>query len=264
MKTLVLDIETGPALGQMWGFWQQDISPKQVRAHPSILCWSAKWLGKKKVWFEWGFPYDLQGEYPIREKPMLEALLPLLDEADAVVGHNLKKFDIPRIRGRCLVHRLRIPSPYKEIDTLLIARAKLGFSGNSLEYLAEVLGCTPKGTHKRFPGWNLWAQCILNNKKAWKEMKTYNIQDIKTTEEIYMLIRPHAGTHPNFGIYAEANYPMCPDCGGTVKKDGFYRTNVGKYQQYQCRTDGCGGWAWTLPNLLDKDQRKVLLRNVVT
>lgn len=244
----------------MWKFWQEDISSKQVLEHPSILCWSAKWLGYKRTFFEWAYPYSLAGA----EEKMLAALLPLLNEADVVVGHNLKKFDTPRIRGRCLVYGLPIPSPYAEVDTLVIARQKLGFSGNSLAYLAEVLGCTPKGTHKKFPGFELWTQCLLDNKAAWREMKKYNLQDIQTTEEIYMLIRPYAGTHPNWGVYSDAGYPECPKCGGRVKKDGFYKTSTGKYQQYQCTVEGCGAWAWTLPNLLNKSKRKVLLKNVVS
>ena len=72
----------------------------------------------------------------------LSALLPMspASAADATVTHNGVRFDMPKIRGRSLVHGLTPPSPVKEIDTYLICRKELGFDGNSLEYVAKVLG----------------------------------------------------------------------------------------------------------------------------
>ena len=48
MKILILDIETSPHTGFHWGLFQQNISIGQLIESSSVLCWAAKWLGKKK------------------------------------------------------------------------------------------------------------------------------------------------------------------------------------------------------------------------
>ena len=51
MKILILDIETSPHTGFHWGLFQQNISIGQLIESSSVLCWAAKWLGEKKVYF---------------------------------------------------------------------------------------------------------------------------------------------------------------------------------------------------------------------
>lgn len=194
---------------------------------------------------------------------MLRAMLPLLDEADAVVGHNISRFDAPKIRGRCLVHGLRLPIPYKEIDTCQVARKEFDFSANSLKYLTDVLDCTPKSEHRKFPGFELWLECLKGNRKAWKEMKHYNLQDIHSTEEIYLKMRPYIRQHPNWGVFSESSEIICPKCGSEKsQRRGFARTTVGKYQRFQCL--GCGGWFRSRFSEYPKDRGKALAVNLVS
>jgi len=253
-RILVADIETAPNLAYVWRFWKENISPKQVLEHCSILAVSAKWLGEKDIFY-----WDVQHR---SEKWLLRNLNKLLDEADLVVGHNSAKFDTPKIRGRSLVNGLPIPSPYKEADTCKIARHEFGFDSNSLEYLAKVLEVPPKSSHKKFPGFELWAECLRGNPEAWAEMKAYNIQDIITTEEVYLKIRPYARFHPNMSVMYEDGVVRCPKCSSTnLIKKGWQYTNVGKYPRHKCRD--CGGWARGRFTEYDKDARKSLLVNAV-
>jgi DNA polymerase III epsilon subunit-like protein len=256
MKILIVDIETAPNLAYVWRFFQENVGAKQVKEHCSILSVSAKWLEKKKIFY-----YDTEHG---SEKTLLKNLNKLLDEADVVVGHNSIKFDSPKIRGRSLVHGLPLPSPYKEIDTCRIARKEFGFESNSLEYLATVMGLTPKQSHKKFPGFELWAECLKGNPEAWKEMKKYNIQDIGTTEEMYLLLRPYATRHPNMTVLMDEDGSeiRCPKCTSTNnQRRGFYYTNVGKYQRYQCKD--CGGWHRSRFTVLDKEVGKNLTINAI-
>ena len=253
-RLLILDIETAPHLTYVWRLFQTDVGANQVLKHASIMCWSAKWLGEKRLYYE--------SAQHSSEKAMLAKLLPLLNEADAVVGHNLSRFDAARIRGQCLVHGLSLPAPYKEIDTFKIARKEFDFGSNSLRYLADVLGCTPKSEHKEFPGFELWAECLKGNGKAWRAMKKYNLQDIHSTEELYLKIRPYARQHPNWGVFAEEDQVVCPKCGSTnSQRRGFSRSNVGKFQRFQC-TD-CGGWHRTRFSEYPQEQRRALAVNLV-
>ena len=255
-RILVLDIETAPNIAYVWGFFKEFIQPKQVLEDCTIMSWSAKWLGEKKFFYE-----DTRKD---SEVDILKKLVPLLDEANIVIGHNVSGFDMPRIRGRCLVNGIDLPSPYKEIDTYRIARRAFGFDKNSLEYLARILGVNLKGEHKEFPGFDLWLECIRGNAKAWKEMKKYNKQDVAVTEQVYYNIRPYADGHPNLGVMNEPESISCPKCGAdesSQERRGFSYTNIGKYQRYKCHN--CGGWHRSRNSLYPKELRKNLTVNAV-
>jgi len=238
---LVLDIETAPNLAYVWKFWQENISAKQVVSACTILCWSAKWLGEDEIFYADGRVNRNSIPNAKHEKTLLAELIPLLEKADMVVGHNLSRFDMPKIRGRCLAYNLPIPSPYKEIDTYKIASKEFGFESNSLEYLSSILLDEQKSSHKKFPGFELWSNCLSGNPDAWVEMKEYNIVDIKVTEALYLKIRAYSTSHPNVGVYYENKEITCPKCGSTnSNKRGHAYTATGKYQRYHC--NDCGGW----------------------
>ena len=151
---LVLDIETAPMEAAVWGMWQQNVSVAMMEKEGYLLCYSAKWLGDDSIMY--GDGRIKKGKAPVAadEKRLLKSLIPLLNKADMVLGHNLTKFDMPKIRGRCLVHKLDLPSPYREIDTCKSARKEFGFESNSLEFLCNVLDVpTRKSNHAGFPGY---------------------------------------------------------------------------------------------------------------
>jgi hypothetical protein len=260
-RILICDIETAPNIAYVWRFFKENISAKQVLENCSIMCYSAKWLGEKEIFYE---SAQKQGE-----KKMLKKLNVLLDEADMVVGHNSSRFDMPKIRGRSLLHGLPVASPYKDVDTCSIARKEFGFDSNSLEYLAKVFGLTPKSPHRKFPGFELWSECLKGNDEAWAEMEAYNIQDIGTTEELYLKVRPFARQHPNVAVYAANDEIACPKCGSVDSKGhkhgnekrGYQYTNVGQYARYKCKNPECGGWHRGRFSEYPKDKRKNLTVN---
>ncbi|MEL7422985.1 MAG: ribonuclease H-like domain-containing protein, partial [Bacteroidota bacterium] len=148
------------------------------------------------------------------------------------------------------------------IDTLRIAKREFRFDSNKLEYIAKVLGVEEKDQHKEFPGFELWAECMAGNPKAWKEMRLYNVQDVITLEQVYLKLRPWATNHPNVMVNKDSEEHACPKCGGThLHRRGYQYTNTGKYQRYQC-TD-CGGWSRTRYTENTKEVRKSLLTNAV-
>jgi len=233
-KILILDIETIPSMVYVWRFFKENIAPKQVIQNSTILSFAAKWYDSTYIFYD-----DISVH---SETKVITNLLRLLDEADIVVAHYGSKFDLPKINARAIVLGLKPPSPYKVIDTKMVASKNFFFESNSLEHLANVLGCAPKQEHKEFPGFNLWIECMKGNPKAFEECKKYNVQDVLTLEEIYEKLIPWIPNPPNFGVYSDTETAICPKCGGThLQKRGFYYTNVNKYQRYQCQE--CGGWS---------------------
>lgn len=254
-KILLLDIETAPKVALVWRFYKENISPKQVLEHGHIMSFAAKWLGSDKVIYQENRKED--------DSAIVAALVDLFDQADVVVAHNGDRFDFPQVMARALVHGIRPPSPYKVVDTVKVARKEFSFGSNSLEYLANVLGCTPKKAHKKYPGFELWLECLRKNEDAWKELRDYNIQDLIVLEEIYLKMLPWMRHHPNVAIFGDNDGFACPKCGSShIQRRGYAYTNAGKYHRYQCIT--CGGWGRTRYTVLDKEERAALLTNAVS
>lgn len=256
-KTLILDIETAPILGNVWSLWKQNVGINMIEKDWYMLSFSAKWLGERQVFY-----FDQEHAEDIEDdKLLLEAIWVLLDEADVVVAHNGRKFDIPKINTRFLMHGMDVPSPYKVVDTLDIVKRNFNFTSNKLEFLTEKLCRIKKLKHQSFPGFELWKQCLLRNPKAWAEMKRYNKRDVTSLEELYLYLRPWNKTQPNAGVYSnEPGGMVCAKCGGhDLSPRGFCYTQVGKYQRYRC--NGCGGWSRDRKSHKTKDQRELMLTN---
>jgi hypothetical protein len=250
-KVLIIDIELAPKISYVWRFFKENISPKQVLKHGHIMSFAAKWLGDGEIFYQENRKED--------DRLIVSRLCELLDQADFAVAHNGAGFDFPQIHGRALVHGLKPPSPYKVIDTYKIAKKEFGFPSNSLEYLTGALGCnTKKGSHGKFPGFVLWAECLKGNEEAWAELKEYNILDVIALEELYLKLRPWSTNHPNLAIYAEnTEKPVCPKCGGThLQYRGYAYTSTGKYHRLQCMS--CGGWSRSRYSLLPKNENLVV------
>jgi predicted RNA-binding Zn-ribbon protein involved in translation (DUF1610 family) len=253
-KILIFDIETRPNLAYVWRFFKENISPKQVVEYSKIMSFAAKWLDSDEVFYF--------SSNDLSEKQLIKELFKLIDKADIVVAHNGKKFDLGKIKARALVHGLKPPSPVKIVDTLISARNEFMFESNSLEGIADALKCkSRKGGHKKFPGFELWLECLKNNPEAWEELKLYNIQDVYTLEEVYLKMRPWISNHPNVGLMDEGVNTACPKCGSThVHFRGYVKLVASQYRKFQCQE--CGGWGRLRTNVLPKERREGLAANI--
>ena len=250
--TILLDIESAPLHAYVWNIWKQNISHEMMLDRGYIMCATVKVLGDDNCYY-----YETRTE---DDSEVVKALMEWLSLADIVIAHNARKFDVPLIRARAIVHGMMPPSPYKVIDTLDIAKKEFRFVRNTLKNLAEELHCTPKDTHAKFPGFSLWSECIKGNDEAWEEMKLYNIEDVITLEEVYLKLRPWDTQHPNIVSELEPEQIRCPKCGGVhLERRGFYFTNAGKYQRYQCKE--CGGWSSSRYTENSNKVRRALLKS---
>lgn len=265
-KILFLDIETAPILALVWGLFDQNIALNQIVRDTFILSWAAKWYEdehgvvygphKKVMYMD-----QRRNNKPVKDDPkLLKGIWELLDEADIVVGQNSKRFDVKRLNTAFIKAGLKPPGGYKQIDTLEIAKKNFAFTSNKLEFTTENL-CTKykKLKHKKFPGFSLWTACLAGNMKAWKEMQTYNVHDILSTEEYYNKIQGWHASGPNFNVYHNDYHHRC-QCGSlNLKRNGYTYTATGKFARYKCKE--CGRESRDSKNMLDKEKRSSLKRN---
>lgn len=230
MNILLIDIETAPNTGYFWGFFKQNINPEYVIESSYVMCWSAKWLGQDRIYF------DSVKKTPNR-KAMLSRIHVMMDRADAIVHYNGKKFDIPVLNKEFVKYKMGPPSPAKQIDLLEVCRSRFRFGSNKLNNVAQQLELGAKFKHS---GFQLWIDCMALQAAAWKEMETYNRQDVVLLEALYKRLLPWIDKHPNHGAFEDAL--VCPHCGEeeSIQRRGYQVTQMMKYPRYHCQE--CGSW----------------------
>lgn len=222
-KVLLLDIEIAPSVGYTWGP-KFDTSIIEFIEPWYILSVAYKWLGG---------PTKVVALDTMGEKQLLQRIHKVLNECDVAVAHNGDKFDFKKLNTRFLHFGIKPPSPYQTIDTRKIARQMFGFYSNSLNDLCKEFGLGEKVHHEGFP---LWKKCMGGDKKAFRVMKKYNINDVDLLEKIYLRFRPWSKSHPQV-----SHGENCSRCGSpnTISM-GTRRNRTSVRRRFQCKD--CGGW----------------------
>jgi DNA-directed RNA polymerase subunit RPC12/RpoP len=232
-KILIFDIETAPHRAYVWKFWKENVGQNQVISDWFCLTWSAKWLFEDDVISAKLTPSEVKNE---DDERIVRRLWSLLDESHIVVAHNAINFDIKKINTRFIQYNLPPPSPYEVIDTLAHAKKRFGFSSNRLNYINAVLGLEVK---QDTGGFELWAKCMEGSQEALNNMESYNIQDVRILEDLYLKMRPWIQPHPNIGLHIEDNVVACPSCGHDhLEPCGTYNTYVNIYEALRCKSCG--------------------------
>lgn len=233
VKILLLDIETAPMLGYVWGIWDQTVGLNQIKTDWHILSWSAKWLDEpaSKIMYQ-----DQRNSKNIEnDRKLLEGIWKLLDEADVIITQNGKRFDIKKLNARFILNGIQPPSPFQHIDTHQIAKKHFAFTSNRLEYMTDKL-CTKykKIKTKKFSGFELWRQCLSGNKEAWAEMEKYNKYDVLSLEELYKKLAPWDNS-VNFTVFQAGSDNIVCTCGSEkFRNKGYNYTSTGKFKRFKC------------------------------
>lgn len=253
-KILTADIETLPITTYNWTLFDEPRALDRLVKDWAVYMAAAKWMHEKKVMIR-----DTEKAFdPYDDKEVVRWLCELLDEADIVVGQNVQKFDLRKIRARAIMHGLK---PFREpqvVDTLLMGREVAQFTSHKLEYLSDKLTKTKKSKHKAFPGFEMWLAIIDKNPRAYKESRDYNRDDVLSTEELYKVLRPWARRHPNVAQYYDDEKCRCPRCGSDkVLAGGHIHRGVSTYIEMTCLD--CGGHSRTRFTKNSKAKRRNLL-----
>lgn len=254
-KILLLDTETAPVEAYVFSLWKQNIAWDHTNGHWFMLCWSAKWLYDAEIMGD-----RLTGEEALKEDDsrIMRSLWALFDEADIVIAHNALGADIPWVNTRFLMNGLKPPRPYRIIDTLQVARKKFGFMSNKLDALCEYFGFP----HKLDTDFELWRKCVHGDEESLAYMQEYNKNDVKMLELVYLKLLPWIPNHPPLGNLVDSTAMICPHCGSVhmQKIDGFYTTQVSRYELFRC--EDCGAVARGRDNLNKKNDVKLVSLNI--
>ncbi len=251
-KILLLDIETAPLLAYVFQkqVWKAHISSDKVVSDWFMLTYSCAWFGDGVV-----FSNRITGKEALEEDDtrLVHELWEFLNEADIVIAHNGNHFDLPNMNTRFLLHGLPPTSPYKQIDTLDVAKKQFGFTHNNLNGLAATL----KLGAKIETNFDLWKRCLRGDDKALEEMEHYNVHDVELLESVYMYLRPWIKSHTTLSLYNNDDVAQCPYCGERkLTQEGHFYTLTGKYETYRCAH--CGGISRDRKTILPKTKQLLI------
>ena len=228
MEISYIDIETAPNVCFTWGLFNQNVGLDQIVEPGHTLCWAAKLPSSKKV--------EFMSKWEHGEEAMIGRMHQILDETDAVVHYNGRKFDIPILNKDFIKQGLAPPDGYQQIDLLQTARKRFRFVSNKLDFVSTFLGLEAKHQHK---GMLLWKGCMAGEKSAWKTMKSYNIQDAKMLPALYKKMLAWINDHPNHGLYVDHENPVCTNCGSSnLVSKGMEHLTTQSYRRLRC--NDCG------------------------
>lgn len=230
LKVLVWDIETAPGTAYYWRPKVQFIPHHMVINPPFMICWSAKWLGEKKVMSDYARPEEIANRDDAR---ICVTLANLIRQADVVVAHNGDAFDEPFLRGRLYANNLEPLGPVDSIDTKKMAAKDFDLSHNNLDAIAKLRNLDTKD--KTDFSW--WTDILAGSVTRMQDMVRYNKKDVVILEEIFESMRPHVTRLKRLYDIAEG-VAACQHCGSiNVQKRGIKkaRTHASNFQQYQCQ-----------------------------
>jgi DNA polymerase elongation subunit (family B) len=249
-RVLIFDLEVCAATAYTYQFRDAYIAPEQIITMPYILSYAAKWLGEDTI-------YYLDTRYsPKDDLQILDGLNHLLEQADYVVGHNMRRFDLPMTKGRMIIRSLDPIKDLGVIDTFKIAFKHFKFPFYKLGELAKYLGCNEqKSSHAKFPGNTLFIEADKGNMEAFEEMEDYCKKDVLVTEEVLKKLMPW---EPSINFQANYHAAIC-SCGSReFYKNGIKYNKQSAFQMYRCHH--CKKTFIAKENLIDKDLRKGFMK----
>lgn len=230
IKRLFFDIETSPMIVYSWRTgWKINIHTDNIIQDWKIICISYKWQHEDKV-------KNLTWDKNQCDKKMLSDFIKIANKADEIIAHNGDRFDIKKVRTRCIYHRIPMFPKYRTLDTLKKAKSGFNFNSNRLDYIAKFLGVGAKLEHE---GFDMWVKCLEGDKKALKDMVKYCDMDIIVLEDVYLTLQSYIKPNTHAGIINGNDKYSCPTCGNSedltlLKNDVTERGTISRVMECNC------------------------------
>jgi len=202
-KRLFFDIETSPMIVYSWRIgYKINLSYEQIIEDWKIITICYKWENEDVVNF---VKWDEQHS----DKQLLIDFIKIANTADEIIAHNGDKFDIKKIRTKCIFHRVPAFPKYRTLDTLKKARSGFSFNSNKLDSIAQYLGVGSKMKHS---GFEMWIKCMESDEEALNKMIEYCMQDVIILEDVYKAMQHYIKPNSHSGVSNGGKKYSCPIC----------------------------------------------------
>jgi len=243
-RILVWDIESSLNKGYFFQLFKEILNPNQIFRERHIISIAYKWLGDKKGKVISIADFPEYSKNPSSDKSLLEAFLPIWEQADYAIAHYGDGFDVKFVAGRLLLNGLPPLPIVPTIDTYKLAKKYFLLNSNKLDYLAKKLGL--EGKHEM--GMADWIAIeegtIAERKAAVKKMALYNLNDVDVLEAVWNIMKNYTESKINRNLFRKKGEErVCPVCGAkgnTQEKRGTVANKLTLLQRMFCKTHK--GW----------------------
>lgn len=121
------------------------------------------------------------------DKNLMKEFCDKVWDYDRLIGYYSERYDIPFLRTRAELYNLNFPKTkeMRHTDLWKIMKYKFKLHSNRLEAACDFFGIPSKG-HRLIP--SIWQKAQTGDKKALDFVLTHNIEDVKSTQELYYRI----------------------------------------------------------------------------
>ena len=204
----------------------------------SIICFGYKRLEDKKASCINAWDYKGWKNNVNDDKQLCIAAYNILKDADEIVTHNGKSFDVRILNTRLMYHGLPPLPKIMHTDTKVVA-GKLSFYSKRLGDVSKFF----KGKGKlENGGWDLWCKTRKRDKKAMKLMDAYCKQDVMALQEVYTALLPVMSTGKmDHNVFHNGEKVVCPNCGSPKMVGNGTRTTKKEIRKrYRCTNCNTG------------------------
>lgn len=236
-KIVIWDLETLPDPEAVYdrlpsiGAWQGRTFKADLH---TLLCFGYKIYGEEKAHSinAWEL-----GDSPDDEIPVLQFAYDVLHDADEIVTHNGRRFDLKFLNTRLMYYGMPpLDSKIKHVDTKVVLKSKLSLYSNSLSEAAKFFGIIEK-MHWN-DKWSTWKRFAFGRQTEADKvtMDTYCKQDVDVLEQLWLKTRPlHENSSVNKQQWRKDIALACPICGSiNIARNGTRRSKKYKYRRYLC------------------------------
>lgn len=234
-KVLIYDIETSKTPFELWWSGNQFVNGNNALDDSKIVTISYKWLNSDTVGvLKWNNKKK-------SDKKLMKEFLEVYNQADMVIGINNNRFDNKFVNTRAAKYGLDVNLHVKSLDVQKECRRLFRLPSYSMKYLGRYFEIPQQKMKVHLE--DIWEDLVYGtkeaSKKAMKLLIKYNIQDILTTEQLYIRLRKYLKHPVHLGILSDKEKTTCPICGGhNVELYKTTTTSSGTIQRImQCKDD---------------------------
>lgn len=250
LNVLYFDLESSLMGTLTFGLWNQNIGGNRITKHSHLLSNS------------WAFNDEPPQGVRLTPEDVAEGndLLVVVDtiraieKSDLIISFNGKKFDVPLLKTRALLHGLPPIKFPPHLDLMQEAKRNFRFPSNSMQNISLYLGEHGKLATS---GRNLWERCYNHSNyddcnDALAQMLEYGLRDIDATRDLHKRMQGWFKSPVNIGLITKEingvntkdNHELlCPHCASKdIDKIGSKAyTSVSSFDIYRCGNNVCRG-----------------------
>ena len=212
-KVLVFDIETSKTHFSGYRTGKQYVRAEQIEKHPYVMGWAAKWLFEPEMYSNFVTPVSARRR---DDRAVIKELYKILTQADYAITYNGDNFDIKVMNVAWAKNGYGSNQFYNSIDLYKKVRQVWRLPSYSLKNVCEYFGLSPKMKREDTD------EAEAGDPEALKHDEAYCRQDVFSTEDLYLFLRPWMKTHPNMASVYDMYHELeddeihCPRCLGVV------------------------------------------------